>query len=366
MALTPPPHPQVDYVDLWLLHWPGPGRHLNHPPVRAPQSGWWDSATRQEIAGNEAIRVPVEWTPAMRLETWRHMAAMVAAGKAKAIGMCNVSPRQLRELLAFCDEHKVCSLITMFVWCSSLFLMLSIVYVRWPCATSTRFVRGVLPVFKVACAAPAPQRNACSSSTHWHCAWHVHASARPPHALLCLPPALATKRSPCHTRLALTACLSASPTPEQPHPSPRSPPRRTRTPQVLRPAVVQNECHPLLPATELRALCASQGVVFQAYASLGSEGLATRLRAHPAVLSVAKAQGCTPAQALVRWAVQHGCAVAPKSVSAQRRDENLAAVVSIPPLSAASMAALDQMGGEGVAGQHTMVGWLRERDPDAY
>ena len=25
----------TDYVDLWLMHWPGPGRHLNYPPVRA-------------------------------------------------------------------------------------------------------------------------------------------------------------------------------------------------------------------------------------------------------------------------------------------------------------------------------------------
>ena len=24
----------VARLDLWLLHWPGPGRHLNYPPVR--------------------------------------------------------------------------------------------------------------------------------------------------------------------------------------------------------------------------------------------------------------------------------------------------------------------------------------------
>ena len=24
----------LKYVDLWLMHWPGPGRHLNYPPVR--------------------------------------------------------------------------------------------------------------------------------------------------------------------------------------------------------------------------------------------------------------------------------------------------------------------------------------------
>ena len=24
----------LNYIDLWLMHWPGPGRHLNYPPVR--------------------------------------------------------------------------------------------------------------------------------------------------------------------------------------------------------------------------------------------------------------------------------------------------------------------------------------------
>ena len=24
----------LNHLDLWLIHWPGPGRHLNYPPVR--------------------------------------------------------------------------------------------------------------------------------------------------------------------------------------------------------------------------------------------------------------------------------------------------------------------------------------------
>ena len=24
----------LEYVDMWLMHWPGPGRHLNYPPVK--------------------------------------------------------------------------------------------------------------------------------------------------------------------------------------------------------------------------------------------------------------------------------------------------------------------------------------------
>merc|ERR550517_1405579 len=37
-----------------------------------------------------------------------------------------------------------------------------------------------------------------------------------------------------------------------------------------RPVVVQNECHPYLPAREVRAICRENGIVFQAYASLGA------------------------------------------------------------------------------------------------
>ena len=28
----------LTYIDLWLMHWPGPGRHLNYPPVREGMS----------------------------------------------------------------------------------------------------------------------------------------------------------------------------------------------------------------------------------------------------------------------------------------------------------------------------------------
>ena len=45
------------------------------------------------------------------------------------------------------------------------------------------------------------------------------------------------------------------------------------TNNIPRPAVVQNELHPLLLTREVRDLCKREGIVFQAYASLGAGSL---------------------------------------------------------------------------------------------
>jgi hypothetical protein len=97
-----------EYVDLWLMHWPGPGRHLHLPPVRKAKPVW-TSGEREEIGKNGETQCPAEWTPAMRLETWAHMANETKGDGARAcaIGVCNFSARQLRELIAFCDAEKL-------------------------------------------------------------------------------------------------------------------------------------------------------------------------------------------------------------------------------------------------------------------
>ena len=69
-----------------------------------------------------------------------------------------------------------------------------------------------------------------------------------------------------------------------------------------KPAVVQNECHPLLQARSVRALCEKEGIIFQAYASLGSGQLG--LCQDPVVMGVANKMGVSPGQVLLRWAIQ--------------------------------------------------------------
>ncbi|BBZ61447.1 aldo/keto reductase [Mycolicibacterium monacense] len=84
------------------------------------------------------------------------------------------------------------------------------------------------------------------------------------------------------------------------------------------PAVNQIELHPLLPQRELRELHAQLGIATEAWSPLGQGSLL----AHPTVTGVAESHGKTAAQALIRWHMQLGNIVIPKSVNPQRIESN--------------------------------------------
>jgi diketogulonate reductase-like aldo/keto reductase len=86
------------------------------------------------------------------------------------------------------------------------------------------------------------------------------------------------------------------------------------------PAINQIELHPLLNQAELRAVNAEYGIVTEAYGPLG----VGRLLDNPTVVSVAQAHGKTPAQALIRWSIQLGNVVIPRSANPERIKSNLA------------------------------------------
>ncbi|WNG94689.1 aldo/keto reductase [Mycobacterium sp. ITM-2016-00318] len=85
------------------------------------------------------------------------------------------------------------------------------------------------------------------------------------------------------------------------------------------PVVNQIELHPLLNQAELRAVNESRGVVTEAYGPLG----VGRLLDNPTIVSIAEAHGKTPAQALIRWSIQLGNVVIPRSSSPERVRSNL-------------------------------------------
>jgi 2,5-diketo-D-gluconate reductase A len=86
------------------------------------------------------------------------------------------------------------------------------------------------------------------------------------------------------------------------------------------PEINQVELHPYFSQPELRAWHEEHGVVTESWGPLGlrAEGLFDE----PAVRAVAEAQGRTPAQVVLRWNLQRGNVVIPKSVTPSRIREN--------------------------------------------
>jgi 2,5-diketo-D-gluconate reductase A len=80
------------------------------------------------------------------------------------------------------------------------------------------------------------------------------------------------------------------------------------------PAVNQIELHPLLNQAELRAVNARHNVVTEAYSPLA----VGRLVDNPTVTSIAGEYGRTPAQVLIRWSLQLGNVVIPRSAKPER------------------------------------------------
>lgn len=83
------------------------------------------------------------------------------------------------------------------------------------------------------------------------------------------------------------------------------------------PSVNQIELHPSLQQAELTAANARHGVATEVWRPLGKGDFDT-----PVVRGIAEQIGCTPAQAVIRWHLQHGHIVFPKSAHRDRLAEN--------------------------------------------
>lgn len=90
----------------------------------------------------------------------------------------------------------------------------------------------------------------------------------------------------------------------------------------IRPAVNQVELHPYLPQTEMREFCVAEGIVCEAYSSLGS-GKEPSLLEDETIVQVAQEESVTPSTVLLSWARQLGIPVLPKSATPARIRDNL-------------------------------------------
>lgn len=86
-----------------------------------------------------------------------------------------------------------------------------------------------------------------------------------------------------------------------------------------------------MPQLRLKAFCDAHGIVLEAYSPLGSPDRPARLvdaadpepLTDPVIARVAAKHGVSPAQVLLRWQVQRGVVVLPKSVTPARIAANL-------------------------------------------
>lgn len=84
------------------------------------------------------------------------------------------------------------------------------------------------------------------------------------------------------------------------------------------PIVNQVELHPYLQQAELRAFHAEHGILTQAWSPLGRGNVLT----DPTIVQIADAHGVSPAQVVIRWHLQLGNSVIPKSERAERLRSN--------------------------------------------
>jgi len=88
------------------------------------------------------------------------------------------------------------------------------------------------------------------------------------------------------------------------------------------PAVNQIEISPFIPRDEQRTFDAKQGIVTESWSPLGGAG--ARVLDSPEIGAIAGRLGRTPGQVVLRWHVQNGLVVIPKTSVPARMVENAA------------------------------------------
>jgi len=112
------------------------------------------------------------------------------------------------------------------------------------------------------------------------------------------------------------------------------------------PAVNQIEVHPYFQQRDLQALHTEHGILTQAWSPIGGithyrDGKHSSTLQDPVIGEIAAAHGKSPAQVMLRWGVQQGRSVIPKSTKPARIAENLD--VFDFDLSADELAAIDAL-----------------------
>ena len=121
----------------------------------------------------------------------------------------------------------------------------------------------------------------------------------------------------------------------------------------VRPAVNQIELHPAYQQRDLTDWCAQRGIAIEAWGPLG-QGKYPLLE-EPAIVAAAAAHGKSAAQVVLRWHIQEGRIVFPKSTNPDRIRENIDIFdFELSADDMAAISALDVPGGAGRVGSHPL------------
>ena len=96
--------------------------------------------------------------------------------------------------------------------------------------------------------------------------------------------------------------------------------RRLHEETEIPPAVNQIEVHPYLTQNAVREFCAQHQIAIEAWSPLARGG---ELLSDPEIAPIAERTGKTPAQVVLRWHIERGDIVFPKSVTPARIQENI-------------------------------------------
>jgi alcohol dehydrogenase (NADP+) len=119
---------------------------------------------------------------------------------------------------------------------------------------------------------------------------------------------------------------------------------------AIKPDVNQIELHPCHQQPAMLEFCKNEEIVLTAYSPLGSTDRPAqfknpdepRLLENATIKEIADANGFSPAQVLIRWAIQRGTSVIPKSVNPARLRENYeSAAIALPAQNMEKIAALE-------------------------
>ncbi len=121
----------------------------------------------------------------------------------------------------------------------------------------------------------------------------------------------------------------------------------------IKPEVNQIELHPFHQQPAMLEFCNKENIVLTAYSPLGSTDRPPQFKdpnepilfENPTIVEIAYANGLSSAQVLIRWAIQRGTSVIPKSVNPARLEQNFdSATISLSDEDMEKIAALEAKG----------------------